>query len=567
MGDLVCPLSTRDIVDRIVLFCEGLSDVKFYTYQSLFARRIVESVLENDGADITGLWARQCGKTETVADVGIGLAVILPVLAREFPDDKRFMPFAKGFWAGIYAPVQDQAQIAFTRMREKVNSPEGKAILEDEEIGVEVLTNRGDVLTFSNGSIIIAKTASPDTQIEGKTHHLVFLEEAQKLSRTKVEKEILPMLAFTNGSMVKIGTAWESRGGFHVSIQQNIDTYQAGGKRNHFEFPVDIVISEKRRMFELSGNPKHLNYEKFVDKELAKMGGRETDEFKMNFRCMWKESRVIAVSEHVFAEAADMSLEAGPRRYGVQVGGLDIGKIHDVTVLTSMLIHLDRPIRNYATIGDVNEDKQKYYPKTIVDWLELGGSFEGSNGQYNRLVEYLLQTSIQVLVIDCTAMGDPVFERIEYMIGGSIVCVPYRFTSLSKSLLYKYYLQELNSGRVRYAAGGATMTRPEWIKFRGEHLDLDKEEFGGYTLCRAPEGGHDDYPDSAALACWGEKVLEDVRMPEIEISSASDYGGGASRRREAPMAETELGGGRGTILEMMAKASGERASRYARGRR
>lgn len=571
-----CQLSTRDIVDRVVLFCEALSDIRYYTYQSLFARRIVESILNHDGADITGLWSRQCGKTETVATVGIGVAVLLPVLAREFPDDGRFKSFAKGIRIGIYAPIQNQSQFAFDRMRDKVHSDKGTAILSDPEIGVEVLVSRGDKLVFSNGSIIVAKSASPDTKIEGDTHHVIFLEECQKILRSKVEKDIEPMRASTNGTMVKIGTAWESRGGFHHSIQHNVEMHKKGALRNHFQFPYDIVISEKRRAFEADKNPAHLDYEKYVKSQIMKLGGVDSDEFKMNFRCLWLESRVIAIREDVFDAAANKKLQAGPSRHGFQVAGLDIGKLIDSTVLTVMRVHHDRPIRNIYTLPDAEEEKQVYYPKSILDWLELGGSFEGHSGQYQRLIEYLLLTNVQVLCIDSTSMGDPVFERIEHMIGGTIMCVPFRFGGVSKSELYKYYLQEFNAGRIDYAADLETQERYEFLKFRSEHLDLDKVDRGSYAVCQAPEGGHDDYPDSGALACWAEKVAEEVIMPDVQVTSASELqlGGGAGRRGRTMEATDEIEQstdhvtGAKSILEMMAKSpgGGSRANRYS-GRR
>ncbi len=531
---VVCPLATSAVVDRVLAFIQELAGRKLYTYQALFSRRIIESVLLNDASQVTGLWARQCGKTETVACVVIGLSVLLPVLAGEFPDDPRFQPFRAGLMTGIYAPIQDQADTTYGRMRERVGSDEAAAVLAD--IGVRIVRNRGDTLMFSNGSVIISRTASPEAQIEGKTHHLVILEEAQKLLRSKVEKEIIPMLASTNGTMVKIGTAWESRGGFHVSIQQNLETHKNGGKRNHFEFPYTIVISEKRRAYEQDGNVAHLLYEKYVTKELHRLGGEGNDEFKMNFCCMWQETRVIAIREGVFKKAAIGDMEAGQNFHQlVQVAGLDIAKVHDSTVLTLMGIDMSRPLVNRNTMPGADEDKQVYYRKTVLDWVELQGAFEGYTGQYAQLVKYLLGTSVKVLVIDATTMGDPVYERISAIIGDSIECVPFRFSAMSTSNLYRYYLQEPHAGRLSYVAGPQTRQRIEYRKFQQEHLDLDKQDRGGYSLCCAPEGGHDDYPDSAALACWGEKLMGDLIMPEIKVfSSAPERGGGDSRRRDNP---------------------------------
>lgn len=563
-----CPLPTRDIVDRIVHFIEIFSEVKFYTYQNLFCRRIVESILENDGAIITGLFCRQSGKTETLANTCMGLAIILPCLAKEFPEDPRLSSFAKGFLAGIYAPIKEQAEIAFSRMRHHVTSEYGVALMEDPELDVGITIDRADTLAFSNGSVVIARSASPDTQIEGKTFHVVFLDETQKLLRAKVEKEIRPMLAATFGTMICIGTAWESRGGFHVYIQRNLDIHRDGGKRNHFEFPYDIVISEKNKAYEKDGKPFHLNYEKFVNQEMYHFGGKDNAEFRMNFMCLWQESRVIAVRQNIFREAAIKDLEAGPRRGGNQVAGLDVGKINDPTVLTVMTVDWSNPIRNPFYTPDSEEDRQNYFRKTIVDWLELDGSFEGETGQYRSLIEYLMRTGVEILVVDSTSIGDPVFERIDAMIGGNIRCVPFKFSHQSKSNLYRYYLTELHSGRIRYAAGTETQERYEYRKFQYEHLDLDKTEYGGYAVCRAPDGGHDDYPDSAALACWAEKIADQVRIPEIQVSSASE-GGDESRRGYGGgnfMGHNVRGDqGAGSLMDLSGSL-GHRSGRYIRRR-
>lgn len=556
-GKRVCPLTTRELVDRILMFVDALAEIRLYTYQSLFARRVVEDVLEAGGSTITGLWARQSGKTESIADIVIGLCVLLPTLARAFPDDVRLRSFAKGFWVGIYAPVQEQAQISFGRMREKVNSENGQAILQDEELNTRVVGNRSDSLTFSNGSYVYSRTASPDAQVEGKTYHLLCLEEAQKLSPVKVEKELRPMLKATHGTCCMIGTAWESRGGFHRTIQQNIDVHDKGGARNHFEFPYDIVIAEKRRAFEQDGNPFHLNYEKSLKGDIFRLGGeaeaRRNPEFQMNYMCLWRESRVIAIREDVFRAGGLTFLEAGRRRGALQVGGLDIGKIIDSTVLTVGEVDMANPIHNPFYLPEADLDKQNYYVKTIVDWLELGGSFEGNTGQYRMLVEYLMDMSVAILVVDCTAIGDPVFERIQALVGDSINCVPYRFGGVSKSILYKYYLQEVHASRLLYPAGEQTRGTQEFQKFVSENLALDRIEHAGYATCQAPEGEHDDYPDSAALMCWGEKVMEEYFMPDIQVSSAPS-GGGGSRW-------SSNGGGSG---EGQVQASGGGRGRYSR---
>ena len=150
----------RKLVDGIMKFMVALSGMSLYTYQYVFARRIVESVIRGDGETVTGLWSRQTGKTTTVAITGIGLAVILPVLANQFdgsdvtdstgrivgkkPLIEELQPFKNGFYVGIFAPITRQANLSYSRMRKIVHSALGQEILNDEEIAVEVDSSRGD---------------------------------------------------------------------------------------------------------------------------------------------------------------------------------------------------------------------------------------------------------------------------------------------------------------------------------------------------------------------------------------------------------------------------------------
>ena len=97
-------ISTTELVDRIYNFCEAYSGRVMYKYQTQFSKRIIRSVLENDGAEITALFARQSGKTETIAITVGGLMIILPQLANMpmFADDPRLNMFKDGFWVGIF---------------------------------------------------------------------------------------------------------------------------------------------------------------------------------------------------------------------------------------------------------------------------------------------------------------------------------------------------------------------------------------------------------------------------------------------------------------------------------
>lgn len=66
-----CAITTTELVNKIYTFCEAYSGVQLFPYQQQFAKRIIRSVLDNDGDEITALFSRQCiarGELVTLAN-------------------------------------------------------------------------------------------------------------------------------------------------------------------------------------------------------------------------------------------------------------------------------------------------------------------------------------------------------------------------------------------------------------------------------------------------------------------------------------------------------------------
>lgn len=80
-------ITTTDLVNKIFAFCEAYSGVEFFPYQAQFGKRIIRSILENDGEEITALFSRQClhgdskihmadGSRKNIRDVKVGDKVL-----------------------------------------------------------------------------------------------------------------------------------------------------------------------------------------------------------------------------------------------------------------------------------------------------------------------------------------------------------------------------------------------------------------------------------------------------------------------------------------------------------
>lgn len=566
---VVMRLPTRVLAEKIVDFGERLAGIKLYNYQRTFALCIVTATLVRDGREPTALYSRQSGKSEVVAVVSLALAILLPCLAQAFPDDERVGPYTRGFRVGCYGPKLDKAAIVYRRIRKYGESDRAQDIYRDPDINIIVTQSRGNAIGWSNGSIVAAQTASDTVDNEGETWHLVIIDEAQKVSKRKIEKEIRPMLASTNGPLVMIGTASMASAYFRRNIEDNIKHEEETNQRLHFEYPYDKVVQERRALFDkeargfqrfekmspkeqavaLDKNPMagkrpdqfHLQYEKYVQREIAKIrGDLEDPAFKMNFRLCWKESSSSAIDEEVFYGLAVPNLELNDM--GVQghvVAGLDIAKgmneHSDETILTIMHVDTDSPM---AVSGAGAEDTIYLYNKTIVGLFAFRGMFE-ADGQYSQISDVLMRYPVCYMLCDSTGMGDPVTERLQVLLP-HIKIEGMKFTPTKKSQGYKKYLTEINSRRLYYPAGEETLEMIEFEHFVAQHLGLRRTIRHGVDTCEAEPGDHDDYPDSAMLCNLAVEYSMDVAKPMATVESSlfsgvsytSQHGDGPRARAE-----------------------------------
>ena len=151
------------LIKRTILFCEELWGKEFRPYQRSMSYRIIESIVLNDAEEITGLWSRQSGKSETLAVTLSGCMILLPILAKTYP---MLEQFKDGVFVGLFAPVEEQSELVFSRMASRLTSPRALAILSDPEID-EKVDGKSRMLKLSNGSFCRRQTANPRAKIEG----------------------------------------------------------------------------------------------------------------------------------------------------------------------------------------------------------------------------------------------------------------------------------------------------------------------------------------------------------------------------------------------------------------
>ena len=514
-------ISTTELVNSIYNFCEVYSGRVMYPYQGQFSKRIIRSVLENDGAEITALFSRQSGKTETVSITVGGLMIILPQLANMpmFLDDPRLQMFKDGLWVGIFAPSQRQAQTTYNRMKGRLQSKESQAVLADPDFRLEFTTSNGQTVALSNGSFCTAISASDGSNIEGESFKFIICEECQDISNYKIQKSIHPMGAAYNSTICKIGTATTFKGDFYEAIQRNKKDYEDGKIRirNHFEYNYKVVMKY---------NPK---YAKYVEREKRSLG-ETSDAFRMSYNLEWIISRGMFVDvEKLEKECGDEYLERVSHDHlANHVAGIDVGggsaknkNDADSTVVTIVEVDWNNPVLMESTRDEETGEDIVYlaYNTYIKDWLEISPEIaENYEEQYHIIMDYLKQFRLSRVVVDATREAS-LGQRIQ----ANLKCEVWLFTfsSKSKSEIYKHLQTEINTGRARFPMSRDVVDSKEYKKFTQQLADLQKSYSGSYLVVSHPDerGAHDDFPDSWALALWGTKDVGQVDNTETHSRS------------------------------------------------
>lgn len=475
-------LDPIDVTYKILKFGKVLTGIPLYRYQEVIAFRIIYSVITFEGSVLTVLLSRQSGKSEVMAFVINTLAVILPALAKIFPELEQFQ---SGFKIGLFAPQSDQVFTTYNRAMLRISSENARLVMEDPEINTELASEARLVLT--NGSFLKGQVASKQSKIESKTYDLVILEEAQDLDDYLVQKSIEPMVSHTGGTIVKVGTTGTTKNHYWYEIQnnRNLDRKVKDERLyNHWEFDYKKVIQHRREQFAIDHKGFHLHYEKDVERKIQRWG-KDSQAFKLGYALEWDLESGMLITDKEWEKIVNRKKGfAKLSEDDFIVAGLDIAKDIASTVLT------------LAKVEEMDDGRRK---KEIVGWVELGGlDYEV---QHHVLVQTLADYNVKVLYADYTGVGKAVCDRLIYACGEYVEIVPYPFSRQSKSEMWYHFLNTIQSRLLVVPAGAKVKGTVEFMHFEEQMKNCTKTFDGPYMVCEKSEGYFDDYVDSAALCC------------------------------------------------------------------
>lgn len=514
----------------IVPFTEALTGIKFFAYQKELASGIAYSVVANDGATITALFARQSGKSETVSCIILGLGILLPKFAEIFKAEQFARYKKNGFMVGIYGPDYDKAGIIYNRMKKRIHSRNAKAILNDPMINLDPKKIKG--LKFPTGFRADLRSAGKNVKVEGFTYHLLVLDEAQDIDSFTIRKSIRPMKNFYNGTIIYIGTPVPEKCEFSEACHRNDlkDQKENNTKniyRRHYQFDYTHVAR---------ANP---DYAKSIEQEKEDIG-EDSDEFRMAYKLEWLESRGRFITfdmikelgvkkrrtdkEYVWAKGRKKQSEfirphglvSSDRKTENQVFSLDYGGRNDSTVMTIARVWWDNPILL---------DGENRYHIHILDWLEIVG--DDHEDQYPKILDKLDKYDISMGINDSTGKGDVIHDRLSrHLLYKNIDLHPFIYSLKSKHDGYTLLKQEISAGRLTFPWSEKVKTYKKHKRFVQQMTELVKEykgQNGKYMSIRHADssGAHDDYPDSLMQLVW---LVNKIGNVYINIEGSGNYG-------------------------------------------
>ncbi len=242
------------------LFCKQNFDFDLYAYQVEIAEACLSSLLV-EPVDVYLKLARQSGKTETVTLL-LRFLIIFYVLLVGDP-----------LMAGIASPKGEQAKTDTDRIKKSLAELRDSWQVEDREFNSYTIRAyrfaklTAEIFTFS---------LAPTTNNESKTLNLLIVEEAHKTDDQKRSDQLDPMLSSTGGIKWMIGVGCTRM----CDFKRGCDGELAHSKA--IVCDVDRVIADRRKKYEETNDPKHLEYEKAFNRLLRQLG-RENPEIKRNF--------------------------------------------------------------------------------------------------------------------------------------------------------------------------------------------------------------------------------------------------------------------------------------------
>lgn len=507
-------------------------DITFYPYQELVSDKILEALIQNlrltsnaSEEEIKNLklveipieFSRQSGKTTAI------------VYTVEFILTWLSVYFERQINVGIFAPQIEQAKTDFERL--KVALRRIKDMIEVDEATEREIKEQENAktLVLPDGSSCYIAPVTKTSKPESKTLDLIIFEEAQDLDDRIVQESIWPIGSSTNAPRIYVGTA-----GTRICY-----FYRLGQSGKAIKLYYNDIVEQRRETFFRTNDAHHLIYEQTVKQEIENQG-IESDEIQRPYFGKW----LIGTGQFVTQEDLDKLYDTKENGYVKDdkpadrmpayhhkemycYAGIDTAKNPDSTVVTILRYNKDKKI------------------KEVLHWLELRG--DNYKDQFDIICQFLGNYNIQAIAIDSTGQGDfmpDMFERETSWHDENSGLYRVKFSAVSKDMIYK----NLKVSIKEFLTTLPKLDKKHGERLRQQMLDLQQEYKGQLLSVHHPDSpdGHDDYPDSWALAEWAYAKYNEDLGASISVLEVKDDKGRIINENQAAEELDDIGWSRVT---------------------
>ena len=486
-------LSKAKNIDDIVEACKLWRDIlvtkirvyrskKLRSYQIPLSDKIIEfRVTEGSrGNEIISLWARQSGKTETMAITVLALGTFYIIFMNE------------DFNAGLFAPVKSMITHV-TRNRLRKRFAEVRTWLADKA-GIKQIAGEGlSSSLFVLKSLITDKeffaqslSVGEQAEIIGGTFSLMVIEQSELVNSMKLKNDVFPMGATKGGVRVLTGTTspYFKNEYYRAAVIKWNDDPEKNKSTADFVELVDYIQASK----------VSTAYRRYVSKEKKRMG-EDSIEFRTQYGLEWAQTALKFIG---WEDLAGLEAEYIWSQECLRFFGIDVARAGDSTVVT--IIEIDGTGIH------------------IIAWLELEGiDFET---QIPKIVPFLKQFApLRYGLVDRKGMGVAIFdmlkkrlwneERDEYdqfvkRVAWARVGA-FEAGTKTNHEMFQAMDREFQHDRVHFPKH--TRYKREKNRFIDQLLDLERQYTGHTLKLSAPNirDRHDDFPISLALAIYAFK--------------------------------------------------------------
>jgi len=475
-----CCKDWREILFKKIKTDDG-SKLKLRKYQLPLSNKIVDCVISAGalGNELTSLWSRQSGKTETVADTVLVLGTFYLIFLN------------RGFNAGLFAPVESMiTHVTRNRLRKRfkgiknwlynkasIRQVAGEGVTSSLFILENIITKK----EFSCRSLSVGEQA----QIIGETFQLLIIEQSELINAMKLKNDVFPMGAETGGVRVMTGTTspYFKNEYFKAAVQKWSDDPTKNRSTSDW-----IEIIDYKEASKVS-----VSYRRYVARERDRWG-KDSIEFKTQFGLEWVGATLKFIGwEKLVSLEKDYKWDKERLRFF----GIDVARAGDSTIVT---------------IIEINGTEIH-----IIAWLELEGlEFED---QIKKIIPFLKRYApLRFGLVDKPGLGVALFDMLKRRLWDEVedergiikkvawARVDGYYGSVKENdEMYKNMDREFQHDRVFFPKH--TKYKREKARFIDQILDLERKYSGHSLKLVAPKikGRHDDYPISTALAIYAFK--------------------------------------------------------------